>query len=957
MFGFMRIAGLTGLREGGARGEGIEHPEHLRGDAREPYPLADRKHNARRPPSFTDQLPWMGFEPEHGTFVLEDGRSRALLFELDPLPSEARPEAYLAARAREIQSALSALPEFDTAPWVVQFLCNDDSELSGAIETMRDYILECNAKTPERAKEILDSTYTQSFLEHLAEHVRGASRDEGLFTDEGVSGNRWRAQKRRVRCAIYRRFPADYDFARDPMDPIEALHQAGHSLMAGLSQAGVGSRPMNAVDFYTWLLPVFNPAPDFAKSIAEMLALCPYPTEDAAAGPVDLGEILLLSSPRSDPDAGLWFFDGRPHRALALQSLRERPQIGHFSAERKQADKQFARLDRFPPGAILSATLVVTPQDTMRGRIQGIQGASRATTLDAEQTHEEATRVLDRMGRSDKLLPFYLTLIVSADDTTALRKTVATLNAEMHSSGLKFIEPRHELMGCDVFMRALPMGFDPSYDARVLRRSRLMFTSQIAALLPLYGRSRGTGHPGVWFWNRGGEPFVFDPLNRQDRKKNAHLLMLGPTGAGKSASLNYLCMQVMAIHRCRLVIVDAGRSFGLLGQHLAGHGLTLHQVDLTPDSDVSLPPFAMANALLDQEARTAAAVEASLSGDDDDLDVGDFEKERDEDPKEKDEDAEDEDEDERRDLLGEMVIQARLMITGGEASEIAKMSRADRYLIARAIVEAARAARAGGKPHPRSEDVARALIAMSSDTELGATRQARGEEMGQAMMVFCDGLRGRLFNRYGREWPDADVTIVEMGTLAQEGYEDALAVAYTSLVNHVQAVAEAHQHDNRPTIFLTDEGHIITTNALLASYVVKITKMWRKLGTWFWLATQNMEDFPAATSRMLNMCEWWILLTMDRNEIDQVARFRTLTDEQRSLMESATKEPPKYTEGVVLSASMQALFRNIPPPLPIALAMTEKHEKAERRAIMERDHCSELEAAYRVAEQLAARRG
>ena len=944
MFGFLRIAGLSGLRDGQMRGaiEGgaIAHPEHLRGDPREPYPIADRKRNARRPPSFTDQLPWMEFEREHGTFVLEDGVSRALLYELDPLPSEARPEAYLAERAREIQSALSALPEFDDAPWVVQFFCNDDTELSGAIESMQRYVLECNANNPARAQEILGSAYTRSFLEDLAEHVRIAARSEGLFNDDAVSGNRWRARKRRVRCAIYRRFPPDYDFARDPMDPIEALQQAGDGLMAGLREAGVGSRPMSAIDFYTWLLPFFNPAPDFATSIAEMLALCPYPADDEAAGPVDLGEILLLGSPRSEPDAGLWFFDGRPHRALALQALRQHPQVGHFSAERKQADKQFARLDRFPPGAMLSATIVVSPQDTTRSRIQRIKSASRATTLDAEQTHDEATRVLDRMGRQDKLFPFYLTLIVGADDTAALRKSVARLSAAMHSSGLKFIEPRHELMGCDVFMRALPMGFDPGFDAHVLRRSRLMFASQITALLPLYGRSRGTGHPGFWLWNRGGEPFLFDPLNRTDRKKNAHLLMLGPTGAGKSATLNYLAMQAMAIHRCRLVIVDAGRSFSLLGQHFSTHGLSLHQVDLTPDSDVSLPPFAMAGALLDQEERTAAELEASLTRDEDLV-----------------ADGTDEEEDEPRDLLGEMVIQARLMITGGEASEIDRMGRADRYLIARAILDAARAARADGKPHPRSEDVANALIAMHTDAELGAARQARAEEMGQAMLVFCAGLRGRLFNRYGTQWPDADVTLVEMGTLAQEGYEDALAVAYTSLVNHVQALAEATQRDDRPIIFLTDEGHIITTNALLAAYVVKITKMWRKLGTWFWLATQNMQDFPDATSRMLNMCEWWILLTMGREEIDQVARFRTLSLEQHALMESATKEPPKYTEGVVLSASMQALFRNIPPPLPIALAMTEKHEKAERRAIMERENCSELEAAYRVAALLASRRG
>ena len=945
MLGFLRIAGLGGLKDGELRGDTLAHPAHLRGVAREPLPRAERKKNARRPPSFTDQLPWMGFEPEHGSFVLEDGLSRALLFELDPLPSEARPEAYLTARAREIQSALSALPEFDNAPWVVQFFCNDDTELSGAIDAMKDYILESNANTPERAREILESAYTQRFLADLAAHLEAASRDAGLFDDDTVSGNRWRAQKRRVRCAIYRRFPADHDFSRDAMEPLEALAQAGDSLMAGLREAGVGSRAMNGMDFYAWLLPFFNPAPDFARSVAEMLSLCPYPKEGEAAGPVDLGELLLLSPPRSDPDAGLWYFDGRPHRALALQSLRANPQVGHFSAEREYADKQFARMDRLPAGTMLSATLLVSPQDSMTSRIQGIKSASRATTLDAEQTHDEASEVLDRMGRKDKLFPFYLTLLVGAEDTASLRKLVAQLAAAMHTSGLKFIEPRHELMGCDVFLRALPMGFDPIYDARVLRRSRLMFASQIAALLPLYGRSRGSGRPGFWLWNRGGEPLLVDPLNRNDRKKNAHLLVFGPTGAGKSATLNYLCMQAMAVHRCRLVIVDAGNSFGLLAKHFEAHGLTLHQVKLSPESEVSLPPFAMAPNLLAQEARSAVELEASLRSMGDETQEGEVE------------DESDEDGDERRDLLGEMVIQARLMITGGEEAEIRKMSRADRYLIARAILEAARAARDEGKPHPRAEDVANALIAMRSDEALGAARQARGEEMGQAMMVFCDGLRGRLFNRYGSEWPDTDVTLVEMGTLAQEGYEDALAVAYTSLVNHVQAVAEANQHDERPIIFLTDEGHIITTNALLAAYVVKITKMWRKLGTWFWLATQNMKDFPDATSRMLNMCEWWILLTMDRDEVKEVGRFRTLTDEQRSLMESATKEPPKYTEGVILSASMQALFRNVPPPLPIALAMTEKHEKAERRAIMARDRCSELEAAYRVAEQLAARRG
>jgi type IV secretory pathway VirB4 component len=229
--------------------------------------------------------------------------------------------------------------------------------------------------------------------------------------------------------------------------------------------------------------------------------------------------------------------------------------------------------------------------------------------------------------------------------------------------------------------------------------------------------------------------------------------------------------------------------------------------------------------------------------------------------------------------------------------------------------------------------------------------------MGQSMMTFTQGLRGKLFNRPGSDWPDADVTLVEMGTLTQDGYGDALAVAYTSLIDSVQSRGERFQAEDRPLVMLTDEGHLITTNDLLGPKIANGTKMWRKLNIWFWLATQNLKDFPDSMSRVLSMCEYWILLTMDKSEIEEVARFRSLTGEQRKLMESAKKEPPKYTEGVLLSASEQLLFRNVPPALPIALAMTEGHEKAHRRRIMQRLNCTELEAAMEVARELTAKRG
>ena len=904
----------------------------------------ERRRQALRPPSFTDHIPVVDYDAASGTFQFEDGVSHALMFELSPIATSARTEDYLLERRREIENAISGLPEYDTAPWVVQFFCHDDTELARVMDDIRRYVLDVHGgPASAKARAIADSELTRAVLEQLAEHYEQARRDQGLFHDHVVSKETWRGQMRRVRCVLYRRYPKGHDVSRERESPIDQLTLVGASLMASLRASGIEARRMDRLDYWAWLLPFFNPVPDYLDSVQAMLEAFALPADEDLPPQFDLGEALFLDWPESDPEAGLWRFGRRSMRALALQHIRQRPDVGHFTAEREMAeDTRLARFDRLPVGTMLSVSFVVTPQDTMRERIGAIQLASRARTPEAEHTHAEAQAVLDHMARRDKLYPCFLALIVAGDSDAELRDKVGSVHTTLADSGLKLIEPRHELIGCDVLLRALPGGFDPEFDARHLRRSRLMFASQIAALLPVFGRARGTGHPGFLFWNRCGEPLFVDPLNREDRKANGHLLVLGQTGSGKSATLNALCLTTMAVHRPRLVIVDAGDSFDLLGQYFQTLGLVVHRQRIAPGAGVSLPVFANAMRLLDEDGTAPGAPVQALAVDEMDEVAG----------------AEEGDDDERRDYLGEMVIQAQLMITGGEAREEARMSRADQFLIAEAIKAAALDAKSRGIPHPRVEDVARALMAMRHDDAYSEPRRLRAEEMGQAMMVFCDaGLRGEVFNGYGSEWPDADVTIFELGHFAREGYGDALAIAYTSLVNRVQSVVEAHHYEGRPTVFLTDEGHIVTRNALLAPFLVKATKMWRKLGAWFWLATQNMQDFPDAASRILNMCEWWLLLALDAPaEIEDIARFRTLTDAQRNMIKDARKVAPKYTEGVLLNANGEYLVRNVPPPLALALAMTEQHEKAERAEIMRARGCSELEAAIEVAHRLKASR-
>jgi len=105
------------------------------------------------------------------------------------------------------------------------------------------------------------------------------------------------------------------------------------------------------------------------------------------------------------------------------------------------------------------------------------------------------------------------------------------------------------------------------------------------------------------------------------------------------------------------------------------------------------------------------------------------------------------------------------------------------------------------------------------------------------------------------------------------------------------------------------------------------------------------------------MIEWWEMLVTESSEAEKIKRFKALTAEQVAMITSARKAKNKYTEGVVLSKKMEALFRIVPPSLFLALAMTEKDEKAERMEIMKTNNVSELDAAIEVARRLDVKRG
>ncbi len=866
--------------------------------------------------------------------LLEDGQSVAAFFELTPLGTEGREAVWLAQARDALENALQdSFDELDENPWVVQLYAQDEANFDQYLQTLNDYI-------QPRAKE---SKFTNVYLRFFAHHLRAVAKPGGLFEDSVVTRLRWRGQTRRVRMVVYRR--SSSQSRRRGQTPEQALNTVCDRLVGGLSNAGIQSKRLGAPAIHAWLLRWFNPHPTVlgheAKDRERFYHLAAYPQtpepdEIELASGVDFSQRLFFGHPRSDVDQGLWYFDRLPHRVMVTDRLRMPPVTGHLTGETRKGDAINTLFDQMPEDTTLCLTLVATPQDVLEAHLNHLAKKAVGETLASEQALKDVHEARSLIGSAHKLYRGTLAFYLHGRDESELDRRGLQLANVMLNAGLQPVREEDEVAPLNSYLRWLPCVYNPGVDRRQWY-TQLMFAQHAANLAPVWGRSQGTGHPGITFFNRGGGVITFDPFNRLDRQMNAHLFLFGPTGSGKSATLNNILNQVAAIYRPRIFIVEAGNSFGLFGDFAKRLGLTVNRVKLAPGSGVSLAPFADAHRLIDTpsdvQTLDADALEEELS---DQADANEA--------------------DEQRDVLGELEITARLMITGGEDKEEARMTRADRSLIRQCILDAAQRCSAE-KRTVLTRDVREALRERGRDSTLPEIRRSRLLEMADAMDMFCQGSDGEMFDRPGTPWPEADVTIVDLATYAREGYNAQLSIAYISLISTVNNIAERDQFLGRPIVNVTDEGHIITKNPLLSPYVVKITKMWRKLGAWFWLATQNVDDLPKSAEPMLNMIEWWICLSMPPDEVEKIARFRELNPAQKALMLSARKEAGKFSEGVILSKSMEVLFRAVPPSLYLALAQTEPEEKAERFQVMQEFGIGELEAAFRIAEKIDHARG
>lgn len=861
-------------------------------------------------PSIIDRLPWCDFNEQYRCFLLEDQKSLGVCFKIKPIPCEARPEAMLAAIAQSIHSALkNTIPCEKNSPWILQLYVQKETDLSESWDEIEAYYADKK------------SALTRDYLETLREHFNYVTRLKGIFHDSKVTNLNFRGGLCRVYAVLYRR----QEKTQNKNHFVEILKLA-RKFSDQMRACGMQIQKLSGNAFYQWMLKWFNPKRYKNNDFC-------YPDSTNKPIGLDLAEQLFLNVPESFTEG--WLFDGLPHKILTIQNMTTMPAIGHLTAERSRGcdDKIFNLVDHFPEGSVFVMSIVFQAPNEVEHHLKNIQNSAVGNHALALKVKQEIALAEKLIADGDPLFPVVMNLYLRGDSLDDLHLKEAQAEVLLNSNGFKVIT-NDELFPIDAYLRNLPMCYDFAFDQKNSYRSRYMPLSEISKLLPFYGRSRGTAHPGMVLFNRGGEPWFYDIM--ADKTKNAHCLVLGETGTGKSNLLNAMIIQDLALYQSRFFIIDAGGSFDLLGEYCKSLGLTVNKIKIDPKKPVSLNPFANGLRVIEQIELFHPEKLSELI----------------------DEKNETNEENESRDILGDMVLAALIMITGGEKKEADQIRRSDRMLIMDAIINAAYFVKEKQCDQMIASDIVAAFERLAShlDPIRFADKIRRAHEMADAMRYFInDPVSSRFFNSYGNPWELADITIIDMSLFANEGYEAQRAIAFSGCMNKILALAEINQNKSRSIKIVCDENHIITSIPLLADIQTRIAKMGRKLGLWLWLATQNLKDFADNARRMLAQIEHWICLSLPLDEIEKIEKFRVLTAEQRALCLSACKEKGKYTEGIILSSTFVALFRYVPPKLYLAMAATEQDEKNHRAEIMQKFNCSEIEAVKIIAREMICR--
>lgn len=183
---------------------------------------------------------------------------------------------------------------------------------------------------------------------------------------------------------------------------------------------------------------------------------------------------------------------------------------------------------------------------------------------EAEEKKEELGAVITdlfRGGRSIVRARSHIVLFNTSKE--AVERSCDVALSVFHRLGAGAL--KEEIIAPSLFLTCLPLNFDPRFEPFV-RRSRRLFSDNLADMLPVYGGLQGTITPAAMYLNRRGEAVFLDFF---DSATNPHAVILGASGAGKSFFTNDLIFQNYRLGG-RFFVLDRGHSYRKTCEILGG---------------------------------------------------------------------------------------------------------------------------------------------------------------------------------------------------------------------------------------------------------------------------------------------------------------------------------------------------------------------------------------------------
>lgn len=889
------------------------------------------------PDSFAQFFRILRFDRDLDLFVMDDEISVGAAIEVEHHAAEDRSIEDNYDQHEKFMAVFENMPERKENPYVIATYSQEEP-LIELLDQTKKY-----AAKMSKADDALGKDYRQI----IDEHFEDLSQEGGMFKD-GLQS--WRGVCRRTRILVYRRFNQSTE--RDVEANAKEIHILMERIFNGLNSAGIRAKKMDDDAMYRWLNPWFSNE-ETDKEKYDKVVRNPYEEDKSIDGAPDyesdiLDWILDSSPPISGthkPEDGTWKWGSDYVRYIPIVGSKKRPVLGGITTTASEK-KNIAQKDemqkrplffRLPRGAVYTLIFVCTTQDSESDKLNVIAKSARAASREAKAAMQFIDPAIEAMVRGHKLFPTYHGFYIRAKTKEACLDESRKAIAEIQVEGFRCIELEDDLHALDEAVKSLPFAYEPQYD-KYLMRQYPMWLHDIISLMPIWGQSQVNGHPGINYFDRLGNPIIFDPLS-SDRARVAHLFMGGASGSGKSANLNYILWSLYCIHRPRQFIVDYGGSYRLLAEYLTSLGVKVKYRKCEPSDPAQFALYGEAIRYLEEE-RKAAAFIASQNDDEDD---------------------EDEDGEDDQDFLTQAAFVTKLMVSGGDEKAFNNMTNAHTAIIKQCIVVAAKK-RLESKEHTQllPQDVSEA-IRERAEVEKIEKRKIEFMEMSDAILHYTMGFYGKMFNQYVKPAEDFDAEILDVGILGTNTeYNDAFILAWVGILNQLEVIsADAVKRGvERDTLLVNDEAHITMEVPMMPSVLARKAKVFRKQAIWMILATQELEDIPPAAKKIVGMTEWRIFMSMNRDQLEQLERFVDLDEEQKNLILSTKTKPGVYTEGVLFSQNFSPqVFRNIPPAIALAFGQTEKKERTNRNKIRdEHGYTTETEVTRHVARQIRAGR-